>query len=157
MRTAGRFATCLALVGALVLLGSTAAAEVVGTCTYNQTTGELEYGITGGATGTTYTVTMTAEGCVGLDGTPAALTGPDDNQSISLTCNAAGGFGKVEVEICNGAICFAAFQFDFTCDAGCTIHEVHGAVPSSGGPSLAILMLVLLGSGAWLVRRRRTA
>lgn len=154
MRGIRNIATGLLLVAALVLLGGSAAAQIEGTCIYNETTGEIEYGISGGGSGNTYTVTMNVQGCVGLDGTPANLVGPTDNQTIGLICNASGGFGSVHVEICEGAICFATFTLEFTCDGSCTIREVAGAVPSSSGPALAILILILIGSGVWLARRR---
>ncbi|MFH1373322.1 MAG: hypothetical protein ABII79_05985 [bacterium] len=145
--------TCaLLLLAAFGLLAGSATAAVTATCEFNETTQSLDYSISGGGAGLIYHISIVDEhGCVYLDAAPE-LTGPDDAASVAMNCE-GGGTAGLKVEICQGVLCFAQYQFRFVCDPSCQIRAL-GAVPSHSDWSLAGLMLLLLGGGAVVLYRR---
>jgi len=149
--------TPFVIIACLLLFAATVTADsraLSATCVYNADLGQIEYSVTGGLGGATYTAHMTANGCVDLTGAPPDLSGPADAQVVGVTCTSSSSTGSIYVEICEGPICFESFNLRFACNDVCEIIPLQGAVPSTGPLGLAILILTLIGAGLVLTQRR---
>jgi len=124
---------------------------------FNQATQSLVYTISNGAA-TTYDVKFHVDGCVATANpadTIVQATGPDASGSVQLSCTQANSSGHVRVEICEGIVCFAFYDFYFRCHSDCTISEVGGVPSSSLWGLLGLAGLLVLTAGYVLYRRRR--
>ncbi len=124
---------------------------------FNQATQSLEFTITNGAA-TTYDVKFHVDGCVETTNpgdTIVQVTGPDASGSVQLSCTQANSTGHVRVEICEGIVCFAFYDFYFRCHSNCTISEVGGVPSSSFWGLVGLAGLLVLTAGFVLYRRKR--
>ena len=146
--------TCL-LVLAVLLVAQAATAQIVPTCVFNEDTQSLDYSISGGGAGLIYTLSVITEsGSVQMPIAPE-LTGPTDNASVALTCLAPLSTGYLNVDICQGTLCFADYSFYFVSDASCDFSEAP-SLSSYSNWSLAGLLLLLVAVGIVTIRRRQT-
>ena len=143
-----------ATVALLALPAASDTKDIATSCTYDFDTGTIQYAVTGGSAGQTYTISTIVTGCVELAGTPPDLTGPDDNNQVGVNCIEAGSTGRIQVDICANFVCFATYYLDFKCGGDCTVYQAPSA-PSLSPWGLAGLLIVLLGGGLFFVRKRR--
>jgi hypothetical protein len=128
---------------------------------YDEDFDRIDYSVAGGGAGQLYSVTAAATGCVSV-AAPADLTGPDDADNVSVTCNDANGTGEVVLKIYKGAVSpanlVASFRFQFTCDGDCNITLTSsGVIPTLTEWGLIIFSIMLLGLMVYyIVKRRRT-
>jgi len=118
------------------------------------TTGYLVYSVTAGAGGTEYTATTDITGDMQLVGAAPALTGPDDIDSVGVECLTANGSGTAHVEICALPICYGIYDIGIKSNGDCSMFEVP-FVPSMTEWGLIVLFALLLGTGAYVIRRKR--
>jgi hypothetical protein len=141
----------MALVALVVLLAQPAFALTT-TCEFNEATQQIDYSISDGA-GVEYNIDLKVNSGCSVVGTPPNLNGPDDAASVDVSCEQAGGTGYVQFDICQGTLCFATYRFNFVCDGSCGIRQL-GAVPSYTDWSIAGMIVILLLTGAVLMRRQ---
>jgi hypothetical protein len=124
---------------------------------FNQTTQSIEYEITNGDA-VTYDVKLHVDGCVETLNPADTLVeapGPDVSGSIPLACVEAGASGHIRVEICEGIVCFAYYDFYFRCHSDCVMTEVGGVPSSSLWGLVGLTGLLVLTSIYVLYRRKR--
>ena len=124
---------------------------------FNQATQSLDFDIANGDA-VTYDVKLLVDGCVETDNPADVLVqaaGPNVSGSILLACTEAGSSGHIRVEICEGIVCFAFYDFYFRCHSDCTLSEVGGVPSSSVWGLLGLAGLLVLTSVYVLYRRRR--
>ncbi len=147
--------TCL-LVLAVLLVAQAATAQINTTCVFNEATQSLDYSISGGGAGLQYTLSVVTEsGSVQMPTAPV-LTGPADNASVSLTCMGPLAAGHLNVDICQGTLCFDSYSFHVVSDASCDFVEAP-SVSTYSNWSLAGLLILLVAVGIVTIRRRQTA
>jgi len=146
-----RFTCLLAL--AVLLVAQAATAEIVTTCVFNESNQTLDYSITGGGSGLIYTLSVVeATGPIDL-GSPPELTGPDDAAVVAVGCTQAEYYGHLHVDICQGTLCFASYEFDMRSDVSCDLYEAAN-VPSYSTWSVVGLLILLFAVGVVVIRRR---
>jgi MYXO-CTERM domain-containing protein len=137
------------------MVAQAAPAAITTTCVFNESTQSLDYSVTGGGAGLAYTLSVVTEsGNVQMPAAPD-LTGPNDAASVVLTCLGPLGTGQLTVDICQGAVCFTSYDFNFVSDANCDLFEAP-SVSTSSNWSLAGLLVLLLAAGIVMIRRRQT-
>lgn len=122
-------------------------------CEFHESSGYIVYSVTDGNP-QEYTAEATVGGDVELVGTPPSLTGPADIDSVQVSCLLSNSGGTVFLEICSLPICYGSYDMSFKSTNDCTIFEVT-FLPSMTEWGLIVLFVALIGTGAYVIRRRR--
>lgn len=117
-------------------------------------TGYLVYSVSAGAGGTEYTATTDVTGDVELVGPAPSLTGPADIDSVEVHCMGGNGSATVHVEICALPVCYGIYDIGIKTYDNCSMFQAP-FVPSMTEWGLIILFVALLGTGAFVIRRKR--
>lgn len=121
---------------------------------YDPDTRLLKYWVKNGDPGTEYRIHITPSGCVEVAPSDTLLDGPNDSAWVEILCVEPDGNGKVQVAFCVGENCFAMSQALFRCVPPCRIF-LQEDVPLLTETGAAVLLLALVISAVWIVRRRR--
>jgi len=128
---------------------------------FDEVNQEVMVSITDGNDGTVYTVKAGPAAGACVDSIPGSgsidLTGPDASGAIPVECIIAGGEGVIIVNFCMDINCFDTKYLVAVCDDDCNISAKAEGVPALTNWGIAVLVLFLIGTTAWVVRRRRTA
>ncbi len=120
---------------------------------FQSETQSVKVWITGGDT--TYDVHVIPSGCVDTAAAGTVyLVAPDDSALVPLECILADSDGTIAVSFCRGEICFETIPLVIVCNANCTIYGA-GMVPGLNTWGILALVLVLVATSVWLIRRRR--
>jgi hypothetical protein len=146
----------LILAAAMLVLCSQAAFALPETSAYfDQATQQVNFSITGGDVGTTYTIHVAPTGCVDTAaGGTVDLVGPDASGSVILNCLTPNSSGGVAVSFCMDVVCFDTKELGFNCRSNCGIYS-SGPLPALSHWGMASLIVLLIGTAIWVVRRKK--
>lgn len=102
----------------------------------------------------TIDVHVIPSGCVDTAAAGSVALGPNGSASVPLECISAGSDGTIAVSFCQGEICFATVPLVIVCGADCTIYGA-GKVPALSTWGILALVLVLIATSVWFIRRKR--
>ncbi len=149
------------LTALVVLCAQPAAADPMAetfNVSYDAAFKEIDYSLKGGDDGQTYEVTAVGTGCIEVTEAAPDLTGPTDNDDVSISCISPSGTGSVTLKFYKGPVSNNILLFtvtlNFKCDKDCNILAMSGTGPTLSSWGMIILLMLLLASGVWIARGR---
>jgi hypothetical protein len=151
-------AVCVFALAVLIASFAQPALAIETAVNYNTATEQLEFSIVDGQA-VTYDVKFIADsaGCALTDSAHFSLDGPNGSDVMQVVCTGTGGSGYVQVQICEGAVCFAFYDFYFRCHSDCQLSLVSGAPSLTTWGLIGLAGLFILSAAFVLYRRRVTA
>ncbi len=121
---------------------------------FDASTNMLHYEVTNGDA-VEYTIHLIDTGCVSVaPGADTLLQGPDDAAQVEVICDDPGSKGQVEVQFCEGVICFEFKKLQFQCRDNCDLINNPAPVPASSTWGLAVLLGLLALTAVVVIRKR---